>query len=214
MAISKVLNADNGITISYHRAISLAVDLVGNTAQVTVNSHASEQAALDKLPIAWQWRVDVPVGQLAGDEPTLLDEVEAALVSLDTSPFYGGERVTDLGDNLDSAKARAWNRIKLARAAAESKDVIYDGGAYQADKERISGATQLAWMAKQTGQEYLVTWTLSDNTTRTLDADGMIGLGIALGMHVTQVYDTGRALRAQIAAAATIDEVDAIGWPA
>jgi hypothetical protein len=214
MPITKTVQADNGITINYHRAISIAVDLVANTALVTVNSHASEQASLDGLPIAWQWRVSVPVDRLAGDEPTLLDEVETALVSLEASPFNGGERVLDLSGTLEAAKERAWTRIKLARAAAEAKDVIYDGGAYQADKERISGATQLAWMAKQSGQEYSITWTLTDNTTRTLDADGMIGLGIALGMQVTQVYDTGRALREQITAATTIEEVEAIAWPA
>jgi hypothetical protein len=214
MPINKAVQADNGITVSYHRATRLAVDLAGNTAQVTVNSHASEQAALDNLPIAWQWHMDVPVAALAGGEPTLLDEVEVALVSLDTSPFYSGDRVVDLGDTLDVAKARAWNRIKVARAIAESSDVAYDGGLYQADKERISGATQLAWMAKAAGQDYSITWTLTDNSTRTLDADGMIGLGVALGLQVTHVYDTGRALRDQIAAATTIEEVNAIGWPA
>jgi len=214
MPITKNVQADNGITINYHRAISLAVDLTANTALVTVNSHASEEAALDGLPIAWQWRVAVPVDQLAGDEPSLLGEVEKALVTLDASPFFEGERVVDASDTLEGAKERAWNRIKLARAVAEAKDVVYDGGAYQADKERISGATQLAWMAKQSGQAYSVTWTLTDNTTRTLDADGMVGLGVALGLQVTQAYDTGRSLRGQIAAATSIEEVEAIAWPA
>jgi hypothetical protein len=213
MPIAKTLTAENGITISYHRAARLTVDLAANTAIVIVNSHASEQAALANLPVAWQWGVSIPVDSLAGDEATFLGEVEAALVGSEDSPFAGGERVTDLGDTLDAAKGRAWNRIKLARSAAEDKDVIYDGGAYQADKERISGATQLAWMAKQGGKPYSITWTLTDNTTRTLDADGMIGLGVALGQHVVQVYDTGRALRDQIAAASTIEEVEAIGWP-
>jgi hypothetical protein len=214
MPINKSVQADNGITVSYHRPSRLTVDLTSNTAQLTVNSHACEQAALDNLPIAWQWHLDLPANSLVGDAPTLLEEIEAALISLDTSPFYGGERVIDRSDTLEAAKERAWSRIKQARAAAEASDVIYDGGAYQADKERICGATQLAWMAKQTGEPFSVTWTLTDNSTRTLDADGMIALGVALGMHVTQVYDTGRALREQIAAATTIEEVETVGWPA
>jgi len=214
MPITKTVQADNGITISYHRAIRLEVDLAANTALVTVNSHATEQAAVDKLPLAWQWRVSVPVDELAGDEPTLLGEVERALVSLEDSPFNGGERVIDASETLDAARQRAWSRIKAARAMAEDGDFTYDGGSYQADKVRINGAVQLAVLAKAAGTEFSETWTLTDNSARTLDADQVIALGLALGRYVSDLYATGRELRAQIDAAETVEAAQAIGWPA
>jgi len=213
MPITKTVQADNGITIGYHRAIRVEVDLVANTALVTVNSHATEQAAVDKLPLAWQWRIPVPVDELAGDEPTLLGEVERALVSLDASPFAGGERVDDVSETIEAARQRAWIRIKAARAVAEDGNFTYDGGTYEADKVRIGGAVQLATLAKAAGAPYSETWTLVDNSQRELDADQVIALGIALGRHVSGVYATGRQLRAQIEAAETADEAQAIGWP-
>jgi hypothetical protein len=214
MPITKTVQADNGITINYHRAVRLEVDLVSNAALVTVNSHATEQAAVDNLPLAWQWRIAVPVDALASDEPTLLGEVERALVSLEVSPFAGGELVIDASETLDAARERAWSRVKVARAQAEDGNFVYDGDVYQADKVRINGAVQLAVLAKSAGQPFRETWTLTDNSTRTLDADQVIALGLALGQYVSDLYATGRDLRAQIEAAETAGEVQAIGWPA
>jgi hypothetical protein len=214
MPIKKAAQADNGITVNYHRPTGMSVNLVANLATVTVNSHASEQAALDGLPVAWQWRIDVPVGLLAGDEPTLLAEVELALIDLETSPFYGGERTTDRSETLEVAKDRAWTAVKAARALAEDGNFMYAGGSYQADKVRINGAVQLAVLAKSAGTPFSETWTLTDNTVRVLDADQVIALGLALGQYVSDLYATGRALRAQIDAAETVDQVNAIRWPA
>ncbi len=214
MPIAKPVQAENGITINYHRPVHLAVDLVTNVAQVTVNSHATEQAALDGLPVAWQSRIVVPATLLAGDQPTLLAEVEAALVSLEGSPFFGGQLVVDASGSLEVAKARAWIAVKAKRAALEEGNFTYEGGSYQADKVRINGAVQLAALAKTSGGVFSETWTLTDNTTRQLDADQLIGLGLALGQFVSGLYAIGRALREQINQAETIEAVNAIGWPA
>lgn len=214
MPIAKPVQADNGITINYHRPVHLAVDLVTNTAQVTVNSHATEQAALDGLPVAWQSRIAVPATLLAGDQPTLLAEVESALTSMEGSPYFGGQLVVDASGSLEVAKARAWTAIKAKRAVVEEGSFTYAGGSYQADKVRINGAVQLAVLAKTSGSAYSETWTLTDNTTRQLDADQVIALGVALGQFVSGVYATGRALRERINQAATIEAVSVLGWPA
>jgi hypothetical protein len=214
MPIAKPVQAENGITINYHRPVHLAVDLVSNAAQVTVNSHATEQAALDGLPVAWQSRIVVPATLLAGDQPTLLAEVENALIALEGSTFFGGQLVADLCGSLDVAKARAWAAIKAMRAVAEEGNFIYDGGSYQADKVRINGAVQLAVLAKANGAAYEETWTLTDNTTRQLNADQVIALGVALGQFVSGIYATGRALRVTINEAETIEAVNAVRWPA
>jgi hypothetical protein len=115
---------------------------------------------------------------------------------------------------LDDAKVQAWQRIKKARLAAEAANFACDGALYQPDKERIGGAVQMALMAQLAGQPFSIDWTLADNSVKTLDAAGMIAVGTALGMKVSAAFDTARALRDQIANAATIAEVDAIGWPA
>lgn len=214
MPIMKTVQADNGVTINYHRATRLEVDLVANIALVQVNSHASEDAALSGLPVAWQWRINVPVEQLAGDGATLVGEVEGALIMLETSPFNGGSRIADHADTIDSARGRAWIAVKAARAAAESGNFTYDGGEYQINVGQVNGGVTMAMLAKSAGQPYSVTWTLADNTRRDLDADGMIALGVTMGQHIDAIYATGRQLRDQIDAATTIEAVEAIAWPA
>lgn len=114
---------------------------------------------------------------------------------------------------LDGVKVRTWERIKQARALAESADFVCCGATYQADKDRITGATQLAMLAQATGQPYRIDWILSDNTHLTLDAAGMIAVGAALGAHVAEAFAIGLQLREQIAAATSYEALDAIVWP-
>ena len=124
------------------------------------------------------------------------------------------ERIAVDMRGLDGAKAQAWERIKQSRIVAEGSDFFCNGDAYQSDKERISGAVQMALMAQLYSMPYSIDWTLSDNTVKTLDAAGMIAVGLALGLHINTVFSVGRDLRTQIETATTIAEIDAIGWPA
>lgn len=114
---------------------------------------------------------------------------------------------------LAEAKAYKWTALKAARTVAEAASFTCDGSVYQADKERISGAVQLALLAQLAGQPFSIDWTLSDNSVRTLDAAQMIAVGVALGTVVSSIFDTARQLRIQLDAANTVEEVDAIGWP-
>ncbi|MGX9697003.1 DUF4376 domain-containing protein [Janthinobacterium lividum] len=114
---------------------------------------------------------------------------------------------------LDGVKVRTWERIKEARSVAETADFMCGGVLYQADKDRIVGAAQLALMAQAAGQPYSIDWTLSDNTHLTLDAAGMIAVGAALGAHVAEAFAIALHLRGQIAAATSFEELESIVWP-
>lgn len=132
------------------------------------------------------------------------------------SEYHEYDAVADMwidARTLDSVKARTWERIKQVRALAESADFVCCGAMYQADKDRIVGAAQLALMAQAAGQPYSIDWTLSDNTHLTLDAAGMIAVGAALGAHVAEAFAIGLQLRGQIATATSFEELDAIVWP-
>lgn len=115
---------------------------------------------------------------------------------------------------LASSKTSAWERIKQARTEAECSNFICHGEAYQANKENISCAAQLASQAQAAGEAYLIDWTLADNSIATLDAAGMIAVGAALAVHISETFAIARNLREQIAAAVSIEQADAIQWPA
>lgn len=123
--------------------------------------------------------------------------------------------------SLAESKADCWFRVKNRRAAAIAGGVNVPGiGIVQSDetsKLKISGAVQMAMIAQGAGAPFSVVWTLADNSTATLDAAQMIGMGLAVGQHEYVCHSNARNFRAQIEAAATIAEIDAIdieaGWP-
>lgn len=113
---------------------------------------------------------------------------------------------------LDDRKTQKWVEIRGARDAAEFGGFTWDGSTFDSDatsQSRIMGAAQLA----QLDPTFTVDWTLADNSVRTLSADDMVAVGVALGQHVATQHATARTLRAQIQAAATAAEVAAVVWP-
>ncbi|MGW8391126.1 DUF4376 domain-containing protein [Pseudoduganella sp. HUAS MS19] len=211
MPIVKPTKAANGVAVAYHTPVKLEVDFRTATAAIVVYSHADEAAAITGLPVAWAWNVPINTCALSGED--LQGSIEAALVAVGT-PFEGGSIVAERSDTLSGARARAWAAVKAARAVAEAGTFTYDGGIYQADLARVTSSTTAAALSKSLGLPYSETWTLADNTTRLLDGDQVIALGLALNQHISRVYATGRELREQINQAETIEAANAIRWPA
>ena len=71
----------------------------------------------------------------------------------------------------------------------------------------------MAIIAKSASTAFSVNWILADNTTRTLNADQMIAVGVTLGNIVDNIYDTAYGLRTKIENTKTISDADAITWP-
>lgn len=116
--------------------------------------------------------------------------------------------------SIDALRAARWEGIKSDRARAEAAPLEFDGHVFDADaasQAKIAGAVQMASLA---GGSFAIDWTLADNTTVTLSAASMVGLGIALGTRSAQVYAIARGLRTQVEAATTREQLDAIVWPA
>jgi hypothetical protein len=208
--ILKDINTPNGLA-KFHVLSQLTGMKPFATITLHVSCYLDEATYLAGGNLMYQYRLGMPATNIAGD---LSEHAECWLIADDTSPLQGGLITADQSDTLQAAKDRTWVAIKAARAAAEEGNFTHDGGSYQADKVRINGAVQLAVLAKSAGTPFSEAWTLTDNTVRDLDADQVIALGVALGQYVSGLYATGRALRAQIDAAETVDEVTAIGWPA
>lgn len=115
--------------------------------------------------------------------------------------------------SLADAALAKWEQMKLLRTTSELKPFTCDGATYDSNKEQIMGAVQLATLAQLAGQPFSIDWTLKDNSTKTLNASAMIAVGIALGKHVAAIYDQGRVIRDRIAAATTVEAINAIEWP-
>lgn len=115
---------------------------------------------------------------------------------------------------IEDVRASRWEAIKKARDQAEvSSTFECDGAVYRSDPVRIGGAAQGAQIALTAGLPFSMSWTLQDNTTKVLDAPGMIRVGLAQLAHIDAIHQYSRTLRDRIFnQAKTNEEVEAISW--
>lgn len=120
-------------------------------------------------------------------------------------------KVASASEVLRKAKGAQWAAIKQARTTAEYAGFTWDGSTFDSDalsQNRITGAVTLA----QLSTDFVLDWTLLDNTTRTLNQIDMLQVGAALGSHVATQFARGQARRAAIEVATTPEEVLAVAW--
>lgn len=119
-------------------------------------------------------------------------------------------------ESLESAKTRAWSRIKAERDEREFSTVTWAGVTFDADLQsqfRIRSAAIDALRAHLAGEPYSETWTLADNNTRVMNAVDMISLSNTIRLRSSLIHASARTLRAQLDAADTPEECEAIQWP-
>ncbi|MDQ7989008.1 MAG: DUF4376 domain-containing protein [Candidatus Dactylopiibacterium sp.] len=204
-----------GVPTHYHRATHIGVRAAG--VFVVVNSWAT-QAMHDQegAPVAWQDTYGpAPLSALAGEDP--LASAETWLASA-AGPFAGAELHTP-SRNLDlaQAQARAWERVKAGRNAAEVGGFDVPGiGRFDSDaisQQRIVGAIVAAHMPRPVEQgAWVIVWTLADNTAIELDAEQMIDVGNRLAAHVDATHQRGRFLRERIASVEVVEQANLIVW--
>jgi hypothetical protein len=115
---------------------------------------------------------------------------------------------------LDQTIAERWNEIKQEKIGRETGLFTIDGRTYQCNEIKMSGATTGAFMAIQRGDtDYRQFWVLNDNSDVMLTADEVIAMGIGAKNYITSLSVITQALRAQLEAATTPEEVAAVVWP-
>ena len=113
--------------------------------------------------------------------------------------------------DIDLARSAKWDPINAARSAQEHDTFEWNGNVLQCDESsqvRIQAAVQAAIIDDSVTN----VWTLADNSTQTLNATELKAMGKALSEHIKACHDRGRMLRAQIDAATTQQELEAIVW--
>lgn len=111
-------------------------------------------------------------------------------------------------------KMSKWNDIKSAQAAADAAGFSHGGNVYQSDTTSAARIQSEVLEAMQGGGGWSTTWTLADNTEVVLTRAQALGVGRALRDHLRTNHAQARVLRATIDAADTIEELEAIAWPA
>lgn len=114
--------------------------------------------------------------------------------------------------SLDELKAAKWQEVKGERYLAETGGFQFNGMTFDSSQEaqsKIQGAVQLALLS---GDDFTIDWTLANNSVVSLRKADMVGLGLALGNHVSDIYSRARALRSEIDEAKSVEDLQAISW--
>jgi hypothetical protein len=115
---------------------------------------------------------------------------------------------------LEKQKAAKWIKTKQDRLTDVYSPLTFSGSVFDADKDSqqlIAGAVQIASLAPN---DWVIDWTLSDNSTKTMTKAEIIGLGLALGERTAAAWSKSRLLRTQIEAATSESEINSINYSA
>lgn len=114
--------------------------------------------------------------------------------------------------SLNELKEAKRAEINAARDQAEQGGFEYMGKVFDSDPisaQRISMAAQAMALAPE---GTTITWTCQDNTTIDLTAQELVGLVVALAEWSNTCHQKATALKAQIDAAQTAEELELITW--
>lgn len=214
MAILKVQSTANGV-VGVWLVHDLRLTQGAEFGAVTLHGYASEEQAATRTGLLWEEYTQVHPAALQSGA-TWMEDIENLLVQPGEA-FAGGVVVAGLSSgDLETAKARKWATIKHIREKVISSGFTVPGlGSFNSDLQSrvdIIGAGAAMLAAGAAGQEFSTEFTLLDNTSVTLGAEGINALGMGLGAHLDAVHRHARALRPMIEEAESLEEVEAIDW--
>lgn len=122
--------------------------------------------------------------------------------------FVAGEWVF----SIDVARVSAKQRITRARNAEESGGFTAYGKLFDSDEKAIQRISVGVQAAQVIGAAFSTEWTCKDNSTITLDSTQMEALPVFMAMAANTLHVKARDLKAQIEAATTLEEIEAVVW--
>lgn len=211
MTINREITHDGGV-LTVHAITDFHIDAVGGRVELTVGSWGAAQLGAARVthtvllcvPV---WDIDycTRVQEFFESHPDWCGTGPARPSSDHIWAPLTLEWVAPVVD-LDKVKADQWAKVKRDRAIAEYAGFAWDGSVFDSNptsQQRIYNNVTRA----QSNPSFSEAWTLADNTARTLNAQDMVSVGVALGDHVAAQVARSQALRNEIEAATTAEQV-------
>ena len=113
---------------------------------------------------------------------------------------------------LDELKNLKRAEINQARDAEEQGGFEYLGKVFDSDQVSCIRMSSAAQAMQYAPDDAIITWTTQDNSTIDLNKSQLMGLVVALAQHSNTCHQKATALKAQIEACETKEELDKIVW--
>jgi hypothetical protein len=146
----------------------------------------------------------------------------AKMLVAENGPLPGGVMASDEHYPFEARKFSMRTQVKAKRNALRSAVAPTPAGPVDIDgesRDMITGAVLMAMLNKQLGNDdWELDFTLANDQDVTLNADEVLGLGMAVGAYVNAAQRRKRELDAAINASVSLADLEAIdvetGWPA
>ena len=115
---------------------------------------------------------------------------------------------------LEEVKEQKINELKAVRDAKEMEPVLYAEHKFDFDSKSYERITAAIYALDMQGATSTINWTLADNGSTPVTANDLRGVIAAAAVRSDALHTTYRALKAQVQAAETVDDVNNIMWPA
>ena len=116
---------------------------------------------------------------------------------------------------IEVLRDNKWQAIKTARQAEIYSPITTPYGVFDADatsQKNITDAIMMLQTLAGLGQPSTVSFVRFDNTAIELDVSQMVNIGLLLGQRTQAAITKSTALRPQIAAASSAEELEVIKW--
>lgn len=185
-------------------------------ALVSLTCQEIEQDGIDGVDTV---RIALPLEVVTGGD------AEAQAIAWLTSPagsFPGAEIVADEEFEFRSRQIVMERRVKAIRNALWVGIATTSAGPVNIDmtsRDNMQGLVNMFTIAEEMGEPIAtVSYTMADNTDQDFSAAEFKALALEVGLFVNATHQRKRTLDAEIAAASTVAELEAIdidaGWPA
>lgn len=198
--------APNGAVAASHTIETLTIRQGQAVAAVESRTSADQ--------LCWQEPVEIALTDLTGDPLS-----GAAAVLIGAGGYLEGGVIVADPTPLETLRLTMMSRVERLRDAAIHRGCQTAVGEVDTDDasiRNILGSVQTASLAQMAGQSFEIEWRMADNTLAHLQASAMIGVGVAVMGHVKACYARSWALKDDIAACETVEELEAIdlttGW--
>lgn len=114
---------------------------------------------------------------------------------------------------LEAVKLARWAVLKQARDAAEVEPVQVGSMLFDVDDRSLQRRSMALEIASDYGPGWSEVWTLADNSMAVVTEADLRQITAALAVRTRDLHQVGRALRAQIMAATTVEQVQSVVWP-
>jgi len=211
MAITKQLTNAAGIVYEYHRINSVIIDAQDNLFATVTSYLNKDRATVNDRPVdrfSTQIHTSITTGLVATAETLIVADPECKL--------FGGVVTPDvIVSDLDKAKAKKKAEIASARSVEMYADKTTSLGVFgstESDNNKLSIAIQVTQLAAAAGQPAECGYKDVQGAYSVYTLAQLEQIALEIAAQVIPTYEKEAILTVSIEAAATVEELEMIGW--